>query len=76
MVPTLGNYNHKNPLLENIIAAITLIYEDLAKKELLTRCLDGFTQNNNENFNALVWKFVPKTTLGEAKVVQLATYLA
>lgn len=31
--------------------------EDLSDKELLKKCLGGFTQNNNESFNALVWKF-------------------
>ena len=72
----LDQYIHKTPLHKDVVVAITPIYEDLSDKELLKKCLGGFTQNNNESFNALVWKFAPKTLSSEAVIVHLAAYLA
>ncbi|TGZ56239.1 Uncharacterized protein DBV15_12564, partial [Temnothorax longispinosus] len=46
---------------------------------LLKRCFRGFIQNNNESFNALVWKYAPKNTSGKAKIAEMhmmGSYLA
>lgn len=52
------------------------IYEDLSKDELLERCLGGFTQNNNESYNQLIWKLSPKHQPGGAVPVGIAAYTA
>jgi len=52
------------------------IYEDLSKYELLERCVGGFTQNNNECYNSLVWQIAPKTTSSGPIIVELATFIA
>ena len=37
------------------------VYTDLCSDDLLTRCLGGKTQNQNESFHAKVWNKLPKT---------------
>ena len=32
------------------------IFKDLSSEALLSKCLDGLTQNNNKSLNALIWK--------------------
>ncbi|KAG8236974.1 hypothetical protein J437_LFUL016547 [Ladona fulva] len=73
---TLAQYKHKDALPQIVIDVITPIYEDLRRKELLERCLAGFTQNNNESFNSLVWRIAPKIMPGSAMIVQIAAYIA
>jgi len=72
----LSDYTHKAPLPDNVINAITPIYKDLSDKKLLKKCLGGFTQNNNESFNGMIWKFNPKTTSSGAVIVEIAAYIA
>ena len=36
------------------------IYDRLSDAKLLERCKDGYTQNQNESFNGLVWNHAPK----------------
>ncbi|XP_044578703.1 uncharacterized protein LOC123261223 isoform X1 [Cotesia glomerata] len=48
------------------------IYENLSKDELLERCVGGFTQNNNESFNQLIWKITPKILPAGLKIVNIA----
>ncbi|KZC13882.1 hypothetical protein WN55_06207 [Dufourea novaeangliae] len=73
---TLENYKHKNPIPKDVQKAIIPIYEKLSSDDLLKRCLGGFTQNNNENVNALIWSMAPKVTSSGAKIVEIATYIA
>ena len=40
------------------------IYNDLSKESLLERCVGGFTQNNNESLNQLIWKISLKIMSG------------
>lgn len=60
----------------DVLQAIKPIYEDLSKKELLERCVGGFTQNNNESYNQTVWKMSPKNLPGGATSVKIAAYTA
>ncbi|XP_044579116.1 uncharacterized protein LOC123261532 [Cotesia glomerata] len=46
------------------------------KGSLLSRCVGGFNQNNNESFNQLVWKICPKTVNTSSTIVQIAAYIA
>lgn len=52
------------------------IYEDLSKDELLARCVGGFTQNNNESLNQLIWKIAPKILPAGSKIVDIAALVA
>ena len=36
------------------------IFQDLQNDTLLSKCLHGKTQNQNESFNSTIWKRVPK----------------
>lgn len=51
---TLQNYHHDPPLTPKVQTVIYNIYEDLSDDALLTRCLEGHTQNNNESYNAVL----------------------
>ncbi|KAI4474193.1 hypothetical protein M0804_014971 [Polistes exclamans] len=49
--------------------------EELYKK-LLERCVGGFTQNNNESYNQLIWKITPKIIPAGSKIVEIAANIA
>ena len=55
-------YIHKNSLPEAVVKEIKPIYERLTKQELLEGCLGGYTQNNCESLNHLIWARCPKST--------------
>lgn len=42
----------------------------------MERCVGGFTQNNNESLNNLIWKIVLKLLNSGAFIVQLSAYIA
>lgn len=44
--------------------------------DLLSRCVLGATQNQNESFNGLIWNRCSKTDFSSPASVQLAVYLA
>ncbi|KAG8238746.1 hypothetical protein J437_LFUL018166 [Ladona fulva] len=69
-------YKHKDALPQIVIDVITPIYEDLSRNELLERCLGGFTQNNNQSFNSLVWRIAPKIMSDSVMIVEIAAYIA
>ena len=48
----------------------------LSEGKLMERCLPGFSQNQNEGFNSLIWKRAPKQTWQGPKRVKIAAYLA
>ncbi|XP_018317259.1 uncharacterized protein [Mycetomoellerius zeteki] len=72
----LQEYKHKPALPHNVIEAITPIFKNLTDKELLTRCLGAYTQNNNESFNNLIWKIAPKVLHSGVFIVKIAACLA
>ena len=73
----LSTFKHSYTALpDNVLQAMKPIYEDLSKEELLKRCVGGFTQNNNESFNQLIWKITPKYLSGTSTLVQIAAHLA
>ncbi|KYN06620.1 hypothetical protein ALC62_02423 [Cyphomyrmex costatus] len=73
---TLDDYSHKSHLPELVFKAIKPIYEELSRDDLLNRCLGGFTQNNNESFNATVWAIAPKCISSGKTVLDIAGNLA
>ena len=40
------------------------------------RCLGGFTQNNNESLNQLIWKISPKSVSGTAVLIEITANVA
>lgn len=74
---TLSSYKHDyDPLPSEVSSAIKPIYEELSKEELLERCVGGFTQNNNESLNQLIWKITPKILPAGSKIVEIAAFVA
>ncbi|XP_044586088.1 uncharacterized protein LOC123266122 [Cotesia glomerata] len=65
-----------SPLPPDVLKAIKPIYDDLSNDNLLSRCVGGFNQNNNESFNQLVWEICPKTVNTSSTIVQIAAYIA
>lgn len=73
---TLDSYKHNNPIPETVQDAIKPVYDRLTDVNLLERCLEGYTQNNNESLNAVIWSMAPKVHYSGAKVVEIASYIA
>ena len=67
------NYKHKSVLPEAIVEEVIPIYRDLSEEQLLSRCLDSYTQNPNESLNKLIWARCPKKIYQGRKVVELCT---
>jgi len=65
-----------NPLPQDVLDAIKPVYEDLSKDTLLDRCVGGFSQNNNESYNQLIWKISPKIIPSGSSIVEIAAYVA
>lgn len=72
----LDSFVDKPPIQEDIAEVLLLIYEDLLDVDLLERCVGGFTQNNNESFNALVWQIALKSNSSSAVIVKIALYIS
>lgn len=70
------NYKHRNPLPVEVQDAIRPVYQKLSNKDLLQRCLGGFTQNNNESVKADIWSMAPKVTSSGARIVEIESYIA
>lgn len=64
----LKNFHHKNVIPAPVMDSIKKIFKDLSDPKLLNRCLGGRTQNPNESFNSLVWKFCPKIS-GSSRII-------
>ena len=55
----------------NVIAELKPVYKRLSEDDLLARCLDGKTQNQNESLNGMIWERVPKDG---SETLQLGVY--
>lgn len=76
-IGTLDTFAHGKPSLSNaVLEVIRPIYESLTSDDLLERCLEAFTQNNNESLNLLIWMFAPKHLHCGKKTVEIANFLA
>lgn len=73
---TTAPFRHKPSVPLEVMKKIKCIYADLAAPNLLKRCLSGKTQNQNESFNSVIWKFCPKVSGAGFTVAELATYEA
>ena len=76
LVKNTQEYSHSHPLPEAVSQCILPVFTDLSKSHLLSSCLHGGTQNQNEAFNALIWQRATKETHSSLPTVELATFLA
>ncbi|GFX12696.1 uncharacterized protein TNCV_3158171 [Trichonephila clavipes] len=51
-------------------------YIKLCDKHSLNKWLDGKTQNANESFNGILWKFIPKDIFVELQTLILGSHMA
>ena len=73
----VSKFKHDYLSLEkDVTKALEPIYTDLSSRELLERCKEGNTQNNNESYNSLLWHFAPKHLHNGLKTIELANFLA
>lgn len=71
-----ATYAHPNVLPEAIVELVKPIYRDLTSRDLLSRCLLGATQNQNESLNSLIWSLCPKEGFCGKSVVEMSAHLA
>ena len=55
-----NNYKEKPGITAIIRETIKPVFTSLSDEKLLSQCLHGKTQNNNESLNGLIWKRCPK----------------
>ena len=65
-------YDEDNRLPEVFMEQLDPIFTRLSKDELLSRCLKGMTQNQNESANGVLWFKCPKTKFCGARRVRIA----
>ena len=69
-------YKHKKPLPEVIGNAVIPLFQRLSDRSLLEKCADGYTQNQNEALNNLIWMFCPKTGYAGSTTIETSVSLA
>lgn len=62
LTPPPHEENIKTPLRADVVNRILPIYQRLGSDTLLSRCVDGKTQNANEALHGVLWSKCPKTT--------------
>ncbi|XP_071575168.1 uncharacterized protein [Temnothorax nylanderi] len=72
----LDSFHHAPALHPDVVKAIEPIYKNLSSDELLEKCVGGFTQNNNESFNNVLWRIAPKITHSGCCIMRIASYIA
>jgi hypothetical protein len=61
-------------LPDDIIKLIKPIVLRLGSNELLSKCLDGKTQNQNKSINGMIWKRIPKNIFVRFDVLEFGIY--
>ena len=69
-----NNYKPGPGLPDNVIAKVKPVYNRLSNDELLKKCLDGKTQNQNESLNGMIWNRLPKGVFVGATVLKFGVY--
>lgn len=67
-----NTYKLDNCLPANFFSKLKPIFDDLSSADLLSRCLDGYTQNTNESLHGMIWSRCPKTKSFGMQQVQFA----
>lgn len=69
-------YVPKSTLPMDVVNAIKPLFTRLTDKKLLEKCLQGYTQNQNEALNKEIWSLCPKTVHVGARTIRTAVALA
>ncbi len=69
-------YKDKGGIPEAVFEKVEEVFKDLSKPELLSRCLEGLTQNQNESFNGLLWSICPKEVFVGSATLRLSLGMA
>ena len=64
--------NMRDVYVETAMQSMSLVFQELSKDELLSKCLHGQTQNANEALNKIIWQRCPKSTFVSKKIVDIA----
>ena len=67
-------HKHGKGLPPTVIKQVKAVFDDLSTDNLLSKCLHGKTQNQNEAFNGTIWNRIPKTRFVKFKVFELALF--
>ena len=65
-------YDDKKRLPEVFMDELNPIFERLSSNELLSRCLEGLTQNQNESVNGMLWSKCSKNKFCGVRQVRTA----
>jgi len=68
-----GNSNSLPPF---VLEEIKPVFETLTADSLLSKCLHGGTQNNNESFHRIIWLLCPKVQFVQKPRLELAVNCA
>ena len=66
------NYKDSKRLPPVFIYIVKPIFTRLSKDELLGRCLEGYTQIQNESVNGMLWNKCPKTRFCDKRKLELS----
>ncbi|XP_028412728.1 uncharacterized protein LOC114535641 [Dendronephthya gigantea] len=69
-----NNYIPGPGLPDDIIGLVKPIFLRLSSNELLSKCLDGKTQNQNESINGMICNRIPKNVFVGFDVLELGVY--
>ena len=69
-----STYKHGKGLPLSVIAELKPVYAHLSDDNLLQKCLDGKTQNQNEAFNGMICQRIPKPVFVGANIFKLGVY--
>ena len=70
----LSTYKPGPGLPLDVIKNVKPIYAELSSDNLLSKCLHGKTQKQNEIFNALIWERLPKSTYVSMTQLKFGSY--
>ena len=66
---------YTDPIPEAVANVILPTFEALSEESLLSKCMHGGTQNQNESINGLIWQRATKETHASLPTVEAATFL-
>ena len=72
----MDTFTHKSSLPPAVMDTLKPVIKELAKTDLLQKCLHGYTQNANQRLNCTIWKYCPKTKHHGVKSAETATAIA
>ena len=69
-----SNYKHEADMPVDTAVPLKPTLKRLSDDVLLSRCLDGKTQNQNKSLNGMIWERLPKQTFIGSDLLQLGVH--